>query len=142
MANEKNLKPVRSTSEARKKGKAGGIKSGKVRAERKTLKEELLLLLSQGNTQEKISLALIQKALNGDTKAYEVIRDTCGEKPVDKVQANYNHAIDDISLELNRGEIIVILGPSGSGKSTLLNLLSGIDTPTKGKIFFEGKRLL
>ena len=87
-ANEKNLKPVRSTSEARKKGKAGGIKSGKVRAERKTLKEELLLLLSQGNTQEKISLALIQKALNGDTKAYEVIRDTCGEKPVDKVQAN------------------------------------------------------
>ena len=42
MANEKNLKPVRSTSEARKKGKAGGIKSGKVRAERKTLKEELL----------------------------------------------------------------------------------------------------
>lgn len=58
-----------------------------------------------------------------------------------KVQANYNHAIDDISLELNRGEIIVILGPSGSGKSTLLNLLSGIDTPTKGKIFFEGKRL-
>ena len=34
MANEKNLKPVRSKSEARKKGKAGGIKSGKVRAER------------------------------------------------------------------------------------------------------------
>lgn len=58
-----------------------------------------------------------------------------------KVQTNENHAIDDISLELNRGEIIVILGPSGSGKSTLLNLLSGIDTPTKGKIFFEGKRL-
>ena len=88
MANEKNLKPVRTKSEARKRGRLGGIKSGEKRAERKTLKEELLLLLSQGNTQEKISLALIQKALNGDTKAYEVIRDTCGEKPVDKVQAN------------------------------------------------------
>jgi succinyl-CoA synthetase beta subunit len=88
MANEQNLKPVRTTSEARKRGKAGGIRSGQVRAERKTLKEELLLLLSQGNTQEKISLALIQKALNGDTKAFEVIRDSIGEKQVEKIQAN------------------------------------------------------
>ena len=86
MANEKNLKPVRSTSEARKKGKAGGIKSGKVRAERKTLKEELLLLLAQGNTQNKMSLALLKKAMNGDIRAYEVIRDTVGEKPTDKIE--------------------------------------------------------
>ena len=57
-------------------------------AKRKTLKEELLLLLSQNNTQEKMSLSLITKALNGDTKAFEIIRDTIGEKPVDKVQAN------------------------------------------------------
>ena len=86
MANEKNLKPVRSTSEARKKGKAGGIKSGKVRAERKTLKEELLLLLAQGNTQNKMSLALLKKAMNGNIRAYEVIRDTVGEKPTDKIE--------------------------------------------------------
>ena len=86
IANEKNLKPVRSTSEARKKGKAGGIKSGKVRAERKTLKEELLLLLAQGNTQNKMSLALLKKAMNGDIRAYEVIRDTVGEKPTDKIE--------------------------------------------------------
>ena len=88
MANENNLKPVRTKSEARKRGRLGGIKSGEKRAERKTLKEELLLLLSQGNTQEKISLALIQKALNGDTKAFEVIRDSIGEKQVEKIQAN------------------------------------------------------
>lgn len=96
MANEQNLKPVRTTSEARKRGKAGGIRSGQVRAERKTLKEELLLLLSQGNTQEKISLALIQKALNGDTKAFEVIRDSIGEKPVDKVQATVSNYEDTL----------------------------------------------
>lgn len=88
MANENNLKPVRTKSEARKRGRLGGIKSGEKRAERKTLKEELLLLLSQGDTQSKMSLALIQKAMNGDTKAFEVIRDSIGEKPVDKVQAN------------------------------------------------------
>lgn len=52
-----------------------------------------------------------------------------------------NHAVDNVSLELTAGEIIVILGPSGSGKSTLLNLLSGIDTPTKGEIHFKDKRL-
>lgn len=88
MANEKNLKPVRTTSEARKKGKAGGIKSGKVRAERKTLKEELLLLLSMGNNQNKMSVTLLERAIAGDTKAFEIIRDTIGEKPTEKVQAN------------------------------------------------------
>lgn len=52
-----------------------------------------------------------------------------------------NHALNDIDLELEDGKVIVILGPSGSGKSTLLNILSGIDKPTKGKIFFNDIRL-
>jgi hypothetical protein len=43
-------------------------------------------LLSQGDTQQKISTALIEKCLKGDTKAYEIIRDTIGEKPKDKVE--------------------------------------------------------
>ena len=66
----------------------GGIASGKARAARKTLKEELLALLSQGNTQEKISLALLQQALDGNIQAFNTIRDTIGEKPVDKVVAD------------------------------------------------------
>lgn len=86
MANKDNLKPVRSKKEARERGKNGGIKSGEVRRERKTLKDELLLLLATGNTQNKVSLALIKKALSGDTKAFEVIRDTIGEKAVEKVE--------------------------------------------------------
>lgn len=84
MANEQNLKPVKTKKEARERGANGGKRSGEVRRERKLLKDELLLLLATGNTQEKISLALIQKAIKGDTKAFEVIRDTIGEKPVDK----------------------------------------------------------
>lgn len=86
MANKDNLKPVRTKEEARERGKKGGIKSGEVRRERKTLKDELLLLLATGNTQNKVSLALIKKALSGDTKAFEVIRDTIGEKAVEKVE--------------------------------------------------------
>ena len=43
-----------------------------------------MLLLENGNTQNKISLALIKKALKGNIKAFEVIRDTIGEKPADK----------------------------------------------------------
>lgn len=86
MANKDNLKPVRTKKEARERGKNGGIKSGEIRRERKTLKDELLLLLATGNTQNKVSLALIKKALSGDTKAFEVIRDTIGEKAVEKVE--------------------------------------------------------
>lgn len=51
------------------------------------------------------------------------------------------HALNDIDLSIDEGKIVVILGPSGSGKSTMLNLISGIDKPSKGKIFFNGNRL-
>ena len=88
MANEQNLIPgnKRSQSELRENGRKGGIASGKVRRERKTLKDELILLLSQDNTQEKISLSIITEALKGNTKAFEVIRDTIGEKPIDSLK--------------------------------------------------------
>jgi hypothetical protein len=101
MANEQNLKPVRTKSEARERGKNGGIKSGEVRKQRKTLKEELLLLLSEGQTQERISLSLIQEALEGNTKAYEIIRDTIGEKPQDnvKISGELNNPFEGLSTE-------------------------------------------
>lgn len=49
------------------------------------------------------------------------------------------YALDGISFDIKKGEIIVILGPSGSGKSTMLNVLSGIDIPTSGKILYLDK---
>lgn len=85
MANEQNLKPVSSKKEARERGRKGGLASVEARRKRKTLKEELLLMLSDGETQQSVTLALIEKAMSGDTKAFEVIRDTIGEKPIDKV---------------------------------------------------------
>ena len=56
-------------------------------------------------------------------------------------QNKKNYALDNIDLEIKEGEFVVILGPSGSGKSTLLNLLSGIDTPSKGNIYFDDLKL-
>lgn len=48
-------------------------------------------------------------------------------------------ALHDVSFELNRGEICVIVGQSGAGKTTLLNLIGGMDTPTSGEIIVEGR---
>lgn len=50
-------------------------------------------------------------------------------------------ALNPLSLKISPGEFLVISGPSGSGKSTLLHLLSGMDKPTSGKLFFAGKSL-
>ena len=96
--NQENLIPFDKMTEEqqRKIARQGGIASQKKRKERKALKEELLILLAKGNTQKKISLALIQQALDGNTKAFEVIRDTIGEKPVDKLEADvdFNIVVD------------------------------------------------
>jgi hypothetical protein len=83
----KNLKPLntRTKEEVKKIASNGGKKSGEVRRARRTLREELLAILSSGNTQNEMTVALIQRAKDGDTKAFEVVRDTIGEKPVDKV---------------------------------------------------------
>lgn len=51
------------------------------------------------------------------------------------------HALRGIDMELDAGELVVLLGPSGSGKSTLLNILGGLDTPTAGQVFYHGRDL-
>lgn len=50
-------------------------------------------------------------------------------------------ALDEVDLTIVRGELLALYGASGSGKSTLLNLISGIDRPTAGKIFFEEEEI-
>lgn len=90
MANEQNLKPL--NTRAKRVQREIQSKGGKARAEkireRKTLREELLSLLEQDKMQEKISLALLEQAGKGNTKAYEIIRDTIGEKPKENINVS------------------------------------------------------
>ena len=49
--------------------------------------------------------------------------------------------LENLSLEVPRGEFLSLMGPSGSGKTTLLNLIAGIDSPTSGEILIDGKEI-
>ena len=88
--NEENLVSLadRTTEEVREIARKGGIASGEARRRKKTLKEELIALLETNDNNNKISVAILNKALNGDIQAFTTIRDTIGEKPVDKVEAD------------------------------------------------------
>jgi putative ABC transport system ATP-binding protein len=73
------------------------------------------------------------------------IQDTNGKLiSVHNIRKSYLHGseeievLQDLNLEINKGDFIAFMGPSGSGKTTLLNLLGGIDSPTRGNIIIDG----
>ena len=67
---------------------------------------------------------------------------------IKKVNKSFQHRnglikiFKNVTLNIKKGDLVAIVGPSGSGKSTLLNMISLIDTPTTGKIFFNNKDLV
>ena len=110
MAN--NLKNTEATqfqsgSEAVEAGQRGGIASGEARRRKRDIRLALEALLEKditdkkGNvmtTTEAIALKQIEKALKGDTKAFEVVRDTVGQKPTDRIDLTVN---DDSAKEMD-----------------------------------------
>lgn len=68
-----------------------------------------------------------------------VILQTQNLKKIYGTDANAVHALDGINLSIEKGEFAAVVGTSGSGKSTLLHMLGGLDRPTSGKVFVDGK---
>ena len=84
MANEKNLKPVRTKTEARERGRNGGIASGKARKENKLIKDRILERMGESDWDEYID-GIIARAKENKADA-EFLRDTIGEKPKDSLE--------------------------------------------------------
>lgn len=97
LINFKDMSP----EEHRRLSSKGGKACQANKKMRKTLKEELLLLLESDKNQENMTLALMRKALDGDIKAFEVIRDSIGEKQSEKIDAKVD---SDISIDINLTE--------------------------------------
>lgn len=102
--NEENLIPFNQMTEEQQReiARKGGIASAEARKRRKTLKEELIALLEMNDNNNKISLAILQKALNGDIQAFTTIRDTIGEKPKEEIEVSdvTNKKFDEICSQI------------------------------------------
>lgn len=66
------------------------------------------------------------------------VRDLCKTFVVDKRQ---NNVLKNVNFQMEKGDMVAVMGPSGSGKSTLLYSVSGMDVPTSGTVFFDGKEI-
>src|SRR5690242_6516761 len=58
-----------------------------------------------------------------------------------KTPASHVAVFEDLNLTVERGKLVSIIGPSGAGKSTLLHLFGGLDTPTRGEVFFKNENI-
>jgi putrescine transport system ATP-binding protein len=81
-----------------------------------------------------VASSAYKKALEGNQQPKQVL------VKIDRVTKKFDEtvAVDDVSLEIGKGEIFALLGGSGSGKSTLLRMLAGFERPTEGRIFLDG----
>lgn len=121
MANEHNLKPVRSKREARERGRNGGIKSGVTRRRKAALRDTMNKLLTmqvevdglsdilradggESTYEEVITMAMIQQAMLGDVKAYQAIMKTVGQ--TDKSEADLEEQRSKVELNKARKESI------------------------------------
>ncbi len=102
----KNLIPFSERTEAEQKAirVKGGKASGEARRKKKELRELLEIALSQPSDSNpdidrwtEVTVALVRKAMAGDTKAFELVRDTLGQKPTDKLEADVKN---DVNIQI------------------------------------------
>ena len=68
--------------------------------------------------------------------AYIEFKNVCKDYVMGEVKI---HALSNANMEIEKGELVVIVGPSGAGKTTALNILGGMDNVTSGNVFVDGK---
>ena len=51
-------------------------------------------------------------------------------------------AVDNMNIEVNKGEIVSLIGPNGAGKTTAFNVITGVYAPTNGAVYFNGKKII
>lgn len=69
------------------------------------------------------------------------ILSTSNLKKIYNAGENETRALDGVSIEIEDGSFVAIIGSSGSGKSTLLNMLGGLDRPTEGEVIVDGEKI-
>lgn len=104
MANEKNLIPnsERTPEELREQCRKGGIASGESRKLKKSFKEACIEAVNKGSRLDKVIEALLKQCEKGNTKAFEILRDTCGElltKQLDITSNNIKIDFSDLDKE-------------------------------------------
>ena len=70
--------------------------------------------------------------------AYIEFKNVCKEYKMGEITIK---ALDNTNFQIEKGELVVIVGPSGAGKTTTLNILGGMDTATSGKVTVDGKEI-
>jgi putative ABC transport system ATP-binding protein len=80
---------------------------------------------------------LPSKSRNGNGNGSEYLIEVRDVVKTFKTAAGPFTALKNVSLRVNRGEFVAVIGKSGSGKSTLLNMITGIDHPTAGEVYID-----
>ncbi len=90
-------------------------------------------------------MLLDQKVMNASNYGSKIIIEQIGrsyqQKKNTEKSENKFVALQDVNLQIERGEFLVIVGPSGCGKSTFLDIIAGLTEPTSGNIFIDGKKI-
>ncbi|MFW9866005.1 MAG: ABC transporter ATP-binding protein [Candidatus Thorarchaeota archaeon] len=116
------------------------FKKWKIRKEKEEIRKEQHEMISQSRIEKK----KMKKEIKDDKlagKDYEHLIVVENLHKTYLLGTTAVAALRGVDLTINSGDFVDIMGPSGSGKTTLLNLIGGLDTPTRGKIFLEGRNI-